>query len=93
MMGIGMRVRGKSYFAGRDFYPIAAGHTTRDRRPAHAATPECTCRARELYHRTAYRESLAVLLEAPVSTRGPGQPKEPKAPKGDQAGDAATRSS
>lgn len=44
----------------------------------HAATPEWE-RARELYHRTAYRESLAVLLAAPVPGRGSAQlPAQPK---------------
>jgi tetratricopeptide (TPR) repeat protein len=51
-----------------------------------AATPEWE-RARELYHRTAYRESLAVLLAAPVAGRPSGQlPGQPK----DQPKDAAT---
>ena len=82
-----MRVRGKaiSRVAISILLPLVTPLATG---VLHAATPEYV-RARELYHRTAYRESLAVLLEAPVSTRGPGQPKEPKAPK-DQAKDAAT---
>jgi tetratricopeptide (TPR) repeat protein len=38
-----------------------------------AATPEYE-RARELYHRTVYRESLAVLLAAPPAAGLPGRP-------------------
>lgn len=41
-----------------------------------AATPEYE-RARELYHRTAYRESLAVLLGSPALTGGAGLPAAP----------------
>ena len=68
-----MRVRGKaiSRVAISILLPLVGPLATG---VLHAATPEYV-RARELYHRTAYRESLGVLLEAPVSTRGPGQPK------------------
>jgi tetratricopeptide (TPR) repeat protein len=56
----------------------------------HAATPEYE-RARELYHRTAYRESLAVLLGSPALTGGAGLPAAPSSgrPSG-QPKDAAT---
>jgi tetratricopeptide (TPR) repeat protein len=71
MMVIGMRVR---LGAISTLLPLVASLATG---LLHAATPEYE-RARELYHRTAYRESLAVLLAAPpaagLPTRPSGQP-------------------
>jgi tetratricopeptide (TPR) repeat protein len=71
MMGIGMRVRGTVILRVAIsilFLPVTPLWTGL----LHAATPEYE-RARELYHRTAYRESLAVLLSTTVAGPFSGQ--------------------